>query len=75
MAGPCMSVAPTGTTNRPNVTTRTTKNPVTSGNSRDGAGRYSARLGGGLATFTGEGLAPERAIAAGAAGENRAKDF
>lgn len=68
MAGPCMSVAPTGTTKSPKVTTSTTKNPVTSGNSRRGAARCSARLGGGTATVAREGT-----LVAGTAGDRERK--
>ena len=45
IAGPCMMVAPTGTTNRPSVTRTTTRNPVTSGNSRGLDGASTRRIG------------------------------
>jgi hypothetical protein len=38
IAGPCMIVAPTGTTNSPSVTMTTTRKPVTSGSSRGVSG-------------------------------------
>lgn len=43
IAGPCMIVAPTGTTNRPSVTSTTTRKPVTSGSSRGAEGASARR--------------------------------